>query len=252
MLGPDEARLWHGVRHTAAFVPPAATYLVMNGFFVHWNKRVSPPMWQLLANMKILTTAIMGRVVLSRPLGPQQWCALLLLTVAMVLGTWSGEGEDRSVEVSGFLACLLCCVLSSLGAVLTERLLKSSGSMDLSIFATNVHMASHTVALNAAALVLMAAGAGSELPPMPTLSIPTIAALANEALSGILLSQIMRFADSNVKNYAFCISVFTTLGFSALFFHYNPRPGFYVGAVLVVVSMAMYTRGVQSSRPKTA
>mmetsp|Transcript_85877 Transcript_85877/g.161706 ORF Transcript_85877/g.161706 Transcript_85877/m.161706 type:complete len:125 (-) Transcript_85877:55-429(-) len=123
--------------------------------------------------------------------------------------------------------------------------------MDLSIFATNVHMASHTVLFNVGALLLTPVVIGSELPPLPSLNTSTILALANEAFSGILLSQIMRFADSNVKNYAFCISVFTTLGFSALLFQYSPRPGFYVGAMLVVVSMAMYTRDVQIKGPKT-
>lgn len=242
-LGPDAARLWLGLRHTAAFAPPAVTYLVMNGFFVYGNKIVSPARWQLLGNMKIMTTAVIGWLVMSQPLQPLQWLALGLLSGSTCLGQWAGEeGVGDETPLLGFCINMLCCVLSGLGAVLTERLLKSSASKDLSIFATNVHMAIHTVIFNTGALMLSTSSLGGALPEI-IVQLPVLLALGNEALSGILLSQIMRFADSNVKNYAFSVSVFTTIGFSSLLFNYWPRLGFYVGALLVLFSLALYMQG---------
>merc|ERR1719343_1334424 len=68
-------------------------------------------------------------------------------------------------------------------------------------------------------------------------------ALGNEAVNGILVSALMRHADSIVKNYAFSTSIFATAALSVPTLGYWPQTHFYIGAVLVVVSMALYTNG---------
>merc|ERR1712061_846074 len=96
------------------------------------------------------------------------WAAVILLTGSTALG--QSAGEEGSVldptPFSGLMCNLLCCFLSGLGAVFIEKLLKGKGSGDLSIFATNIHMATHTLLLNGAVLVVSAVlgGSSSSLP----------------------------------------------------------------------------------------
>lgn len=240
MLGPGTAKLWKGLQHTAPFAWPAAAYLVMNWSTVYAMAAIPPATYQLIANVKIMTTAVLGWMVLSRQLRPTQWVSLVVLTFSTALGQWAGHEGPLDASVRNFFWVLFNATISAMGGVLTERVLKAEDSRDLSIFATNIHMAAHTLALNGAALAASSAWAGR--PPLPRLSRSALLALGNEALNGILLSSIMRFADSNVKNYAFSISVFTTVGVSAPLFGYYPRPGFFVGAVLVIISLCLYTR----------
>mmetsp|Transcript_81861 Transcript_81861/g.228066 ORF Transcript_81861/g.228066 Transcript_81861/m.228066 type:complete len:328 (+) Transcript_81861:141-1124(+) len=246
-FGPFAAHLWVGPRHSLAFALPAVVYLVMNSLTVRANVILTPGAFQLLANMKIMCTAIAGWVVLARPLRPAQWVALSLLTCSTVLGQWGGQDSGGEVEVTrttlaGFLIMFTCCWLSALGAVLTEKLLKARDSHELSIFATNIHMAGQTLLLNGAFLGLsFVSGSAGEL-AFPRLSGAVVPAVVNEAVNGLLLSSIMRFADSNVKNYAFSVSVFTTAAVSIPIFGYRPQPAFLAGAVLVVVSMVLYTK----------
>jgi len=249
---PSSARLWCGLWHTAAFASPAGVYLVMNIFSVYAAALIAPPMFQLLANMKIMTTAVVGSLLLARSLAASQWAAVTLLTFGTLLGQWSGqqgtlEGHASMFE---FLLMLFNSTLSAIASVLTERLLKGRGSEQLSIFATNFHMAVHTILLNGIALLLVGAlGWGWAQWPSPFhLRGCVLLALTNEALNGILLSSIMRSADSNVKNYAFGVSVFSVVGFSALIFGYFPRPGFFVGAAVVLVSMVLYTHGAAAKK----
>jgi len=251
--GPAAACLWKGPWHTLAFALPAGVYLTMNCSTVYVNSILSPTTFQLTVNVKIMTTAVAGWLVLSRPLPPMRWAALVLLTLSTVLGQAFGRPTSETALVGeasiwGFLVVLgPCAGLSALGAVLTEKLLKSKASEDLSIYATNVHMSCHTLLLNG--FVVAAKGVfevdGKGLPEVhwPPARLMWLVALAtvNEAINGLLLSAIMRQADSNVKNYAFSVSVFVVVGFSSVVFGYWPGPLFFVGAGLVILSMVLYT-----------
>merc|ERR1711948_15192 len=114
--------------------------------------------------------------------------------------------------------------------------------------ATNLHMSAHTLLVNSAKVVVW------EVPDFisfGSLGWWSLAALANEAVNGILVSAIMRHADSIVKNYAFSTSIFATAALSVPTLGYWPDPHFFVGAVLVVVSMALYTNGGDAQALKT-
>jgi len=232
-------RCWLGAQHSIRFILPAATYLVMNGATVYANSVIRPATFQLLANMKIITTAVAGVLVLSRSYKWSQWLAMVLLMISTVVGQSTNGQSSVDATAFAFLIVLFCVCLSAVGSVLTERLLKDNDTKDLSIFAMNMHMAGHTILLNVAALLLTS---GRGLPAIPDMTSFLFAAMLNEAINGMVLSSIMRLADSNVKNYAFSLSVFTTAGSSAFAFGYLPGPGFFASAALVILSMALYTK----------
>jgi len=234
------APVWCGWAHTAAFAPPATVYLTMNLLTV-WAARVlPPPVFQLVANMKILFTAVAAMLVMSQTLTRKQWMALASLTVGVMLGQW--QGGNLEAPLSGVLVMLLNSFLSALAGVLTEKVMKANQSASLSIFATNIHMALHTVALNVPVLI---AGYGVWY----QFQYPSIAdgvALLNEALNGIVISLLMRRIDSIAKNYAFSISVFVTAGISSVVLQYRPSTQFILGAILTLFSIWLYAHDTSS------
>merc|ERR1712226_1504190 len=117
-----------------------------------------------------------------------QWGALAILTIGVLLGQqWDGAvGGD--VPVAPVFMMFGNSVLSAFAAVYTERVLKARGSAALTIFATNLHMSAHTLLVNSAKVVVW------EVPDFisfGSLGWWSLAALANEAVNGILVSAIM-------------------------------------------------------------
>ncbi|CAE8630807.1 unnamed protein product [Polarella glacialis] len=242
------APLWNGWLHTSSFALPAAVYLVMNILTVHAARMLPPPTMQLVASVKILFTAVMSWLLMARQLHRRQWLAMVCLTFGVAIGGRAGgasanASSDRELPeapVLGIVIMLINCALSAFGGVCTEMALKARSSGNLSIFATNLHMAAHSLLMNGAALALWLP---AELPQWDQLSRTDLLALGNEAMNGILISLLMRRIDSIAKNYAFGASIFMTAGLSALFLDYRPPPQYYLGAGLTVMSMAMYANG---------
>jgi len=239
MLGLP-ATLWPGAKHSMLFSMPAAVYLVMNVLTVRAARLLTPPIFQLVANLKILCTAFASWAILSRQVSFAQWFALGLLTLGVTIGQRQGKAADDATEHSsswGVLLMVMNSCLSALGGVLTEKLLKGNATAQLSIFATNVHMASYTLLLNGFVVLSMQG--------LPELQLPTpsvLFALINEAVNGILISLLIRQLDSIAKNFAFCISVFVTAGLSACILGHQLAAEFYVGSLITSVAVVMYTR----------
>eukprot|EP00928_Gymnodinium_smaydae_P033194 TRINITY_DN23842_c0_g1_i1.p1 TRINITY_DN23842_c0_g1~~TRINITY_DN23842_c0_g1_i1.p1 ORF type:complete len:310 (-),score=68.08 TRINITY_DN23842_c0_g1_i1:24-953(-) len=239
------APLWCGWGHTVAFALPSAIYLLMNILTVHCARVLSPPIFQLVANTKILLTAVAAWALLARELTLAQWLSMGLLTVGVTLGQWQGaEAGDLEAPLVGVLLLVFNASLSALGGVCTERVLKGRASVDLSIFATNVHLAAHTLLLNG--IVVWARG-------LPIPAVPDqwcTVALLNEAANGVLISLVMRHMDTISKNFAFSMSVFVTAGLSAAFLGFRPLPQFYAGAVITSTAVVLYTSlGASSQTP---
>lgn len=135
--------------------------------------------------------------------------------------------------------------LSALGAVSTEMALKMRTSADFTIFATNLHLALHSLALTGSGLLIWP----SEPPRLEALHWSDIAALFNEAINGILISLLMRQIDSIAKNYAFSASIFVTAGMTSVVLRQQPPWQFHLGALISVVSMALYARAGAKAPP---
>eukprot|EP00418_Pyrodinium_bahamense_P050369 CAMPEP_0179186828 /NCGR_PEP_ID=MMETSP0796-20121207/92679_1 /TAXON_ID=73915 /ORGANISM="Pyrodinium bahamense, Strain pbaha01" /LENGTH=307 /DNA_ID=CAMNT_0020890847 /DNA_START=14 /DNA_END=938 /DNA_ORIENTATION=+ len=236
----QEAAVWRGIRHTATFAVPAGIYLVMNVLKVLAARALAPPLFQLLAATKILATAVASWMLLARGLTPVQWVAMVMLTLGVGLGQHRVGSGWRSGAVAPCAHHAHEFLLSALAGVYTEKVLKARQSASLSIFAMNLHMAFHTLLLNSVKACIWQAPA---LASPRAIGWRTWAALLNEAVNGILVSTLMRHADSIVKNYAFSTSIFTTALISVPILHYWPQWPFYAGSVFVLCSMGMYSQG---------
>lgn len=114
-------------RSFAVYCLPAAIYFVQNNLMFYALSLLSAPSYQILGNMRILTTALLFRVVLKRELGRHQWTALVMLALGVVACQYDPEthGADASsdglaVGLYGFAVMLLICSCSALAGVINE------------------------------------------------------------------------------------------------------------------------------------
>jgi UDP-sugar transporter A1/2/3 len=92
--------------------------------------RLEAPVFSVIVQIKLLTTALFSWLVLGRRLRPIQLIALVLLMVGVILAQMrDGQSNHLALEKEtaiGVMATLMIATLSGFAAVYTERVLKQS------------------------------------------------------------------------------------------------------------------------------
>jgi len=68
---------WLG--HSLPYSIPGLLYFINNNLAVHMQLHMDPASYQILSNFKIVTTAILYRIIIKQQLSRQQWFAVSLL-----------------------------------------------------------------------------------------------------------------------------------------------------------------------------
>ena len=132
MLG-HSVRLSFSYLGFLSFALPAFCYFVSNNCMFYIIRELGPTTYQITSNLKVFTTALLMRVCLARKLSLTKWKALVLL----VLGSFVAEltdDDDKHLRGSflGYFVVISSCFISSLGGVLSEKLLKGTTDLHLS------------------------------------------------------------------------------------------------------------------------
>ena len=110
------------VSFTWLFAVPAVIYAINNNVYLYALHYTTPPVWNILIQLRIIFTALVYRFWFKRNVTRLQWAALLMLVSAIVL-THSSEGKT-SVESGNLLFAILLATagsaLSTVGTVYTE------------------------------------------------------------------------------------------------------------------------------------
>lgn len=121
---------------------PAGLYVVQNNLQYLSASNLPASVFQVLSQLKIVTTAFFSVCMLSKTLSFQQWLAILFLScgVGMVqfsqqMSTTSGRNSDN--YVLGLTAVLFSCLTSGFAGVYFEKVLKSGR---ISLWLRNVHL----------------------------------------------------------------------------------------------------------------
>jgi len=113
------------------FAIPALLYALHNNIIFIALELISPVTYQLFNNIKIVTTGLVFRVFLKRPLRINQWMAIVLLPLSLCvtqLGTASGTDEN---VVQGFVWMIALSSCSAFAGVYNEFLLKNGAQASL-------------------------------------------------------------------------------------------------------------------------
>lgn len=180
----------------APYAVPAVLYAFNNNLVVFMQAYMDPSSFQVLSNLKIVSTALLYTSCLGKRLRRGQWFALGLLVAAGVCHSYSGldwepvEDESTSrlhITSWGLLLVLVYCFISGLAAVYTERVLKtqrlplSLQNLFLYVFGVAINLASH----------LSSSGDG-RLGFLEGFSTLVWLIIAGQAANGLLMSVIMK------------------------------------------------------------
>jgi len=121
---------------------PSILYTLQNSLQYYSMSCLSAPVFQVLYQMKIITTAIFSVIILSKRLNTGQWLSIIALTCGVALVQLSQQSNNISNNettnsIAGLISVLLGCLTSGFAGVYFEMVLKSSAA---SIWLRNIQL----------------------------------------------------------------------------------------------------------------
>ncbi|KAH8078812.1 pyrimidine nucleotide-sugar transmembrane transporter [Aureococcus anophagefferens] len=245
---------------------PAALYAVQNNLQYVAASNLEPAVFQVLYQMKVLTTAFFSVVLLKRELKPAQWSAIALLAAGLATvgsATTGPSAPKPGVNFAvGFAAVFAACCSSGFSSVYFERVVKQRSRplpkapprgrvardappparKPISVWARNAQMAtfSSTIAFTGALLkdgdAIRARGALAGFSPIVWCTVVL------QAGGGLCTAAVIAYADNLLKGFATGGSMVISVLASHLFLDFHVAPTFVAGAAAVLGSIHLYSK----------
>jgi UDP-galactose transporter len=232
-------QLWVNKYTCLMYCVPALCYAAQNSIVFYALLYISPPMFQLFTQLKIVSTAVAFRVWQQRPLTGIQWCAIVLLLIASALGQKPSDGRgEKDGTLIGFGLSVIYCLLSTLSGTTRETLLKSETGMSMAL--QNCIIYSWSVVINASIAVTMNPGVFASSGMLKGFSGMVWLVVVNGALMGHVTGAVAYYADNLVSAFAAAISLFLSSGCSYVLFGTELTLLFCMGLCVSCVALYLY------------
>jgi drug/metabolite transporter (DMT)-like permease len=119
---------------------PSLLYTVQNSLQYVSMALLSAPVFQVLYQMKIITTALFSVLLLAKRITGFQWFSVVALAAGVSLVQLSqldDNADNKSNSLAGLISVLLSCLTSGFAGVYFEMVLKSSNA---SIWLRNIQL----------------------------------------------------------------------------------------------------------------
>ncbi|CAD7927479.1 unnamed protein product [Amoebophrya sp. A25] len=269
------------LREFAHMAVPAVIYVVQNKLIFLSYGKLPSPIFQVTYQSKILTAALMARLLLKQILTRRKWIALVLLMTGITIVQVDGhafiqslsEKDRSSVDYGlGLAAAFAAVMCSGLGGVYFEMVLKGS---QVNLWVRNVHLALVSVGVGMVSDAVhdmispRRASAATSIQRAPRLTLDLSGmSLVDKGISeaadffarlasadalvwyvillhcygGLLVSLLIKYTDTIVKAFAAAVAILVaSLASLVLFPDFQLSSSFMVGFSLVAYSIYMYS-----------
>lgn len=220
---------------------PSILYVLQNNLQYLATSTLPAAVYQVLVQLKLITTATFATYMLRKPLSLQKWLSIIMLTFGVVLVQLSVSCSKAVGHVNlpvGLLAVGLTCITSAIAGVQTEKIMKRSAG---NIWVKNMQM-------TIMSMLLALAVAMKDLPAITSNGFFTgynpllLAVIALHAVGGIMVSLVVTHTSSIVKGFATSGSIILTSMVSAFVLgDIKLNFKFVVGALTVCLATFLYS-----------
>nr|CCA25241.1 UDPgalactose transporter putative [Albugo laibachii Nc14] len=229
---------------------PALMYVVQNNLQYVAISNLDAAVFQVLYQLKILSTAIFSVAIMGKSILPVQWISIivLMLGVALVQFDESNESlhknafENVSKEQStltGLIAVVCACICSGFAGVYFEKILKHIDSKG-TIWERNVQMGIVSILLASLGLFWQDREFLREFGFFYGYRLVVWGAITISAAGGLLTAIVVKYADNILKAFATSIATVLSVLMSILLFNKIPTAQFALGTLLVNLSVFAY------------
>eukprot|EP01033_Poteriospumella_lacustris_P005163 gene5163-3682_t len=220
---------------------PSFLYTVQNSLQYFSMSCLSAPVFQVLYQMKIITTALFSVLLLAKRISGLQWFSILALAVGVALVQLSQQSSseaDKANSIAGLVSVMFSCLTSGFAGVYFEMVLKSSKA---SIWLRNIQLSVIGIAISALSCYARDGAVISERGFFAGYNSWVWVVVVLQAAGGLLVAMVVKYADNVLKGFATSLSIIMSALISAVYFHdITINSAFVFGSLVVLVSVYLY------------
>lgn len=233
-----------------AYAFPAFCYFVSNNCMFFIIRELGAATFQIMNNLKVLSTGVFMYTFLDRKLSWMQWKALIILVVGCMVTQLRDKEEDgiehQSSPLTGYLLVVVSAVASGAGGAFSEKLLKGksfnqSKTVQETIHWQNVQLYVFGLTFGLISLHLDEKGTGqpdqSVFYGFNTYAYATVTTLA---ICGLLVSFILKYLDNIAKCFCAALSMLCVALLDSAMKHEWVPMHVTLGIVLTGVALEQY------------
>jgi len=222
---------------------PSVLYTIQNSLQYFSMSCLSAAVFQVLYQMKIITTAVFSVTMLNRRLSALQWIAIVALAfgVAMVqLSQTEADTSDasKSNSILGLISVLCGCMTSGFAGVYFEMVLKTTPA---SIWIRNIQLSFIGIITCVIACYFKDLEALQTRGFLAGYNEYVWGVIILQAAGGLIVAVVVKYADNVLKGFATSISILLSCFASFQIFHdVSLNVGFTSGAFIVLLAVFAY------------
>jgi len=232
-------------------VVPALLYLIQNNLLFVALSNLSVPVYQVTNQGKLLTTALCSRILLNKSISGMQYVSLAVLALGVALVQLSGmeekissndnsAGKDQN-QLQGLIAVVISCITSGFAGVYFEKVLKSKSTKKLSVYIRNAQLSIWSIFLGLIPVFANDMRAIQENGFFQGYNIVVVGVIACQAMTGLIVALVMKYADSILKGFATSVAVVVATALSIFIWQVRVDKFFLFGAAMVLWAVRLYT-----------
>lgn len=237
---------WRGLIDKRMVVP-SVLYILQNNLLFVAIHHLSPTVFLACSQSKVMFTAVFSCLFLGTSLNNTQICALggLVFGMFLVQVRQVDTKENQLTDWGGISAVTLAALTSGYAGVYLEKILKSV--VNVTIITQNVRLGIFAVPIAyVACLYQLSEDRNRRL--FDGFDSVVVSVVLLQALGGLLVSAVMKYASALLKCYAISISICLCTTISVAHGMQEFSNTVACGIVLVVLSTLSYVNAMESSR----
>mmetsp|Transcript_32023 Transcript_32023/g.76049 ORF Transcript_32023/g.76049 Transcript_32023/m.76049 type:complete len:414 (-) Transcript_32023:83-1324(-) len=231
-------------RESMLLLLPSFLYLLQNNLLFVAVANLEAAVYQVTAQLKILTTAGFSVLLLGRQLQPYQLFALLVLTAGCVVVSTDAPAPSAKLEKAatgdwgpatvGLVCALLAQCTSGFAGVFCEKMLKGGGGASMVV--RNIQLGVPALVFGLAGIMLKDYESITQYGFFQGYTNFTWAVIVLHSFGGLLVTVIMKYADNIAKTFAIAVSLVLSSFLSVYLFNFTITSLFFLGGSMVIYS----------------
>lgn len=222
---------------------PAVFYAIQNNLLFYALENLSIPTFQVTNQGKLLTTAILSRIMLQKPISNMQYVSLMVLGLGVALVNLSEAHVDTSTSSDqnhflGLVAVVISCLTSGFCGVYFALILQSSAA---SVHARNFQLAFWSILIATGRILYHDMAKVSKMGLFQGFDGVVVIVVICQALTGLMVSLIIKYADVILKGFTTSVAVVLATVISIFVFDAKIELFFYIGATMVGAAVKIYS-----------
>lgn len=222
---------------------PSGLYAIQNNLLYIALSNLEAATFQVTYQLKILSTAIFSVWLLGRSLSRTKWLALILLMFGVTLVQMesvtasSPSATEGGQPWIGLVAVLTSCISSGFAGCYFEKILKTSTT---SMWIRNIQLALCGALFSFCAMMLSDFSLIRSAGFFQGYTVLTWLVVINQALGGLLVALVVKYADNILKGFATSISIILSGIISFYLLDFQPSLLFVTGTGIVISATVLY------------